>query len=97
MRMYTIIISLILRFYVLVMARKLSMLKRAHLHMNVLQRISAWENRVQRMAKKEMRESNECIIFLLRTDSDLGLDEEGQRFFINMRDRYEVSLAFLKT
>ena len=95
--MYTIIISLILRFYVLVMARKLSMLKRAHLRMNVLQRISAWENRVQRMAKKEMKESNECIVYLLQTDSDLGLDEEGRRFFINMRDRYEVSLAFLKT
>ena len=95
--MYTIIIPLILRFYVLVMARKLSMLKRAHLHMNVLQRISAWENRVQRIAKKEMRESNECIIFLLWTDSDQGLDEEGQRFLINMQDRYEVSLAFLKT
>ena len=79
------------------MARKLSMLKRAHLHMNVLQRISAWENRVQRMAKKEMKESNECIVYLLQTDSDLGLDEEGRRFFINMRDRYEVSLAFLKT
>ena len=73
------------------------MLKRAHLHMNVLQRISAWENRVQRMAKKEMKESNECIVYLLQTDSDLGLDEEGRRFFINMRDRYEVSLAFLKT
>ena len=65
--------------------------------MNVLQRISAWENRVQRIAKKEMRESNECIIFLLQTESDLGLDEEGQRFFIHVRDRYEVSLAFLKT
>ena len=49
------------------------------------------------MAKKEMKESNECIVYLLQTDSDLGLDEEGRRFFINMRARYEVSLAFLKT
>ena len=97
MGVYTkLLFHLFYTFYVLVIARKRGMLRHAHLRMHVLQRCIAWEANYQRLARRLMRESNECIIFLMQTESDLGLDEEGQRFFLRMQQRYEVSPGIFK-
>ena len=84
-------------FYVLVMAQRRDTLRYARIHMQVLQRYSAWERDYQKLAKRLMRESNDCIIFLMKTESDQGLDEEGERFFVHVQREYEVSPVFLKT
>ena len=96
MCMYTKLLFLLFyAFYVLAMDRRRDMLRYLRLHMQVLQRHIAWEANYQRLARRLMRESNKCVIFLLQTKSDM--DEEGRRFFINVRQQYEVSLVFLKT
>ena len=77
------------------MDERCDMLRYLRIHMQFLQRRITWEANYQRLARRLMRESNKCVIFLLQTESDL--DEEGRRFFINVRQQYEVSLVFLKT
>ena len=84
-------------FYVLVIAQRRDAIRYARIHMLVLQRYSAWERDYQKLAKRLMKESNDCIIFLMKTESDQGLDEEGERFFVHVQREYEVSPVFLKT
>ena len=95
MCMYTkLLFRLFYTFYVLVMDQRRDMLRYLRLHMQVLQCHIAWEDNYQRLARRLMRESDKCVIFLLQTASDL--DEESRRLFIHMRQQYEVSPVFFK-
>ena len=76
------------------MDERCDMLRYLRIHMRFLQRRITWEANYQRVARILMRESDRCVIFLLRTASDL--DEESRRLFIHMRQQYEVSPVFFK-
>ena len=80
-------------FYVLVIERRRDALRYARLHMQVLHRYSTWERDYQKVLRRVLRESNDCIIFLMETED---LDEEGRRFFVHAQQVYEVSPVYLK-
>ena len=81
-------------FYVLVIERRRDALKYALLHMQVLHRYNVWEKNYQQNARRLMRESNNCIIFLTEKED---LDEPDRRFLIHVRQLYEVSPVYLKS
>ena len=93
--MYTkLLFRLFYTFYVLVIEWRRDALRYARLHMQVLHRYSTWESDYQKAVRRIMRESNDCIIFLMQTEEDL--DEAGRRFFIHAQQEYEVSPVYLK-